>query len=162
YTRRWRTLGETMPRPRAILMISAHWYTPFTAVTAMEQPPTIHDFGGFPRALFEMQYRAPGNPILAQEVIALLGEDRVKPGQRWGLDHGAWAVLCPLYPEADVPVVQLSIDERLTPAEHYSLGRALASLREREVLIMGSGNLVHNLHTYAWGRHVAEPYEWAV
>jgi 4,5-DOPA dioxygenase extradiol len=162
YTRAWRALGETIPRPRAVLMISAHWYAPFTAVTAMEQPPTIHDFGGFPRELFEMEYLAPGHPVLAQEVIALLGETKAKPDQRWGLDHGTWAVLCHVYPHADVPVVQLSIDERLTPAEHYALGRALAPLRDRDVLIMGSGNLVHNLHTYAWGRHVPEPYDWAV
>jgi 4,5-DOPA dioxygenase extradiol len=162
YTRAWRHLGEEIGKPRAILCISAHWYTQETAVTAVAQPRTIHDFGGFPRALYEYSYPAPGDVQLANEVQQLLQPLDVKADSEWGLDHGTWAVLCHVYPQADVPVVQLSIDERLPPADHYDIGRKLSSLRERGVLIIGSGNIVHNLHAYAWGRHVAQPYDWAV
>ena len=162
YTRAWKRIGEEIGNPRAILCISAHWYTQDTAVTAVAQPRTIHDFGGFPRALYECSYPAPGDPQLAREVQELLGPLNVRMDSEWGLDHGTWAVLCHIYPDADVPVVHLSIDERLPAAEHYNIGRQLAALRERGVLIIGSGNLVHNLQTYAWGKHVAEPYDWAV
>lgn len=161
YTRGWRRIGESFPKPRAILCVSAHWYVPYTAVTAMQSPRTIHDFGGFPRELFEFQYPAPGDPGIAAEVGELLGPT-VALDDSWGLDHGAWSVLCHCYPDADVPVVQLSIDETLTAQDHYRIGRSLAPLRERGILIVGSGNLVHNLHTYGWGRRVIDPYDWAV
>ena len=127
----------------------------------MQSPRTIHDFGGFPRELFEFQYPAPGDPGIAAEVVELLGPT-VALDDSWGLDHGAWSVLCHCYPDADVPVVQLSIDETLTAQDHYRIGRSLAPLRERGILIVGSGNLVHNLHTYGWGRRVIDPYDWAV
>lgn len=162
YTRGWRALGEAMPKPRAVLCISAHWYLPGTAVTAMPSPRTIHDFGGFPRELFEVEFPAPGSPGLATRIQELLAPLEVELDASWGLDHGTWSVLCHVYPEADVPIVQLSIDERLPAQEHYRRGRQLASLREEGVLLAGSGNLVHNLHTYAWGRRVQAPYDWAV
>lgn len=151
YTRAWRQMGEEVGKPKAILCISAHWYTQATAVTVAERPRTIHDFGGFPRALFEMNYPAPGHAQLARDVQDLLQPLEVAADVEWGLDHGTWAVLCHVYPQADVPVVQLSIDERLPARDHYEIGRKLAPLRDRGVLIVGSGNLVHNLHAYAWG-----------
>jgi 4,5-DOPA dioxygenase extradiol len=162
YTRAWSRLGVTLPRPKAILSISAHWYTDNTALTISSAPSTIHDFGGFPRALFEVNYPAPGDPLLAERVRQLLAPLPVTMDHRWGLDHGTWAVLCHVYPQADVPIVQLSIDETKSASFHYEVGQRLAPLREDGVLIIGSGNLVHNLHTYAWGQHAAEPYPWAV
>jgi len=162
WTDGWAGIGESIPRPKAILCISAHWYVPALAVTAMERPRTIHDFGGFPRELFEYQYHAPGSPELAARVNELLGGDAYMDERQWGLDHGTWSVLCHLFPEADVPVVQLSIDETQEARWHYELAKKLAPLREENVLIVGSGNLIHNLHTYAWGRHNVEPFDWAL
>jgi 4,5-DOPA dioxygenase extradiol len=162
WTGAWRSLGAALPRPRAILAVSAHWYVPFTAVTAMAAPRTIHDFGGFPPELYAMRYPATGDRPLAQRVADLLASTSVAADQSWGLDHGTWSVLCHLYPHADVPVVQLSIDARQPPQWHYQLGRALRPLREEGVLILGSGDVVHNLRTYAWGERVQEPYDWAL
>jgi 4,5-DOPA dioxygenase extradiol len=162
YTEAWQRIGKALPKPKAILCISAHWYVPGTFVTAMSAPRTIHDFGGFPRELYEVEYPAPGDPELANYIKTLLAPTSVGLDQRWGLDHGTWSVLRHLFPEADVPVVQLSIDETQPAAFHYELGGRLGPLRDEEILIIGSGNLVHNLHTYAWGRRPVEPFDWAV
>lgn len=163
YTEAWRRLGEELPRPRAILAISAHWFVPATAVTAAATPRTIHDFGGFPPELYQVQYPAPGDPALASRIQReFLAPLAVRLDASWGLDHGTWSVLRHLYPQADIPVIQLSIDETLPPAEHFAIGRRLAPLRDEGILILGSGNLVHNLHAYAWGRHAPAPYDWAV
>ncbi|HEX6177199.1 MAG TPA: 4,5-DOPA dioxygenase extradiol, partial [Thermoanaerobaculia bacterium] len=158
----WARLGRQIPRPKAILCVSAHWYLPATLVTAVERPRTIHDFGGFPRPLFEVQYPAPGDLDLCARVRDLLAPADVGLDKRWGLDHGTWSVLCRVFPDADVPVVQLAIDETQPASFHYDIGRRLAPLRDEGVLVMGSGNLVHNLHAYAWGKRPQEPYEWAV
>ena len=162
YTRSWRSIGEAMPKPKAVLCISAHWYIPALAVTAMEQPRTIHDFGGFPRELFEFQYPASGSPALAERVNGLLGGNVAMDESHWGLDHGTWSVLCHVFPEADVPVVQLSIDETKPASWHYDTAKLLAPLRNDGVLVIGSGNIVHNLHTYAWGDQSGEPFDWAL
>jgi len=162
YTEGWARVGRTMPRPRAVLAVSAHWYVPGTLVTVMPRPRTIHDFGGFPRPLHEFRYDAPGSPELAARVQALLAPLPVALDREWGLDHGTWSVLAHVFPEADVPVVQLSMDETRPAAFHYEIGRRLQALRDEGVLVIGSGNLVHNLHAYAWGRHPAEPFDWAV
>lgn len=159
YTRAWSAIGQTVPRPRGIVCISAHWYLPGTLVTAVEAPRTIHDFGGFPRPLYETSYPAPGDLALCRRVAELTGATF---DDRWGLDHGTWSVLMHVYPKADIPVIQLSIDETQPAEFHYEMGRKLAPLREEGILVMGSGNLVHNLHAYAWGRHPVEPFDWAV
>jgi 4,5-DOPA dioxygenase extradiol len=162
YTAAWSTIGRSIPKPKAILCVSAHWYIPAVAVTAMAKPRTIHDFGGFPRELFEVEYPASGWPELAVRVVDLLGPETVADETQWGLDHGTWSVLCHVFPEADIQVVQLSIDERESPEFHYEIGKKLGPLRDEGVLIVGSGNIVHNLHTYAWGRHGVEPFDWAM
>jgi 4,5-DOPA dioxygenase extradiol len=162
WTRAWAALGERLPRPQAVLAISAHWYVPFTAVTAMSAPATIHDFGGFPRELYAVRYPARGDTALATAVQELLGPVPVALDDSWGLDHGTWSVLCHMYPKADVPVVQLSIDETQPAAFHHQLGARLRPLREAGILVFGSGNIVHNLHAYAWGKHPREPYDWAL
>lgn len=162
WTRGWAEIGRSIPTPRSVLCISAHWYVPTLAVTAMERPRTIHDFGGFPSELFELQYPAPGSPDLASRIAALLGDDVLLDDRQWGLDHGTWSVLCHVFPEAQIPVVQLSIDETREAAWHYELAKKLRPLRDEGVLIVGSGDLVHNLHTYAWGRDNVEPFDWAL
>ena len=146
WSRGYSKLRELVPRPAAILAISAHWYVKGSYLTANTQPPTIHDFGGFPQALYEIEYPAPGQPELAESVRELLGKDRVTLTDDWGLDHGIWTVLRWMYPEADVPVVQLSIDRQLDVRQHFEIGRSLAKLRDNSILIMTSGNVVHNLH----------------
>lgn len=162
WTQSWAAIGRNIHHPRAVLCISAHWYLPSTLVTAMTAPQTIHDFGGFPQELYQVEYPAPGEPDLARSVQEMLAPLPVNLDYSWGLDHGTWSVMRHVYPEADVPIVQLSIDETQPAAFHFELGKRLAPLRDQEILIVGSGNLVHNLHAYAWGRHVPEPYEWAV
>ncbi|HZN05882.1 MAG TPA: 4,5-DOPA dioxygenase extradiol [Pyrinomonadaceae bacterium] len=162
WTAAWSNIGKTIPRPRAILCISAHWYLPATLVTANTEPRTIHDFGGFPRELYQVQYPAPGDPQLARRVQDLLAPLPVELDESWGLDHGTWSVFRHVCPEADVPIVQLSIDKTQPPQFHFLLGQRLAPLRDEGVLIAGSGNIVHNLHAYAWGKHIPDPYDWAV
>ncbi|TYC86981.1 4,5-DOPA dioxygenase extradiol [Novosphingobium sp. BW1] len=160
-TRQWKAMGERIGKPRAILCISAHWQTRGTAVTAMAQPRTIHDFGAFPQALFDVQYPAPGDPELAERVRELLAPMDVKMDANWGLDHGTWTVLVHAYPEADVPVIQLSMDLAKSPQQHWEVGRALRPLRDEGVLIMATGNIVHNLPAMDWANPLAEPYPWA-
>ena len=162
YTDGWRRIGQETLRPKAILSISAHWFVPGTGVTVAAAPRTIHDFGGFPVELYQVQYPAPGDPALARRVQKLLSPLDVTLDNSWGLDHGTWSVLRHVYPAADIPVVQLSIDETRPASFHFEIGRKLAPLREEGVLIVGSGNLVHNLRTYAWGQHPRDPYDWAI
>jgi len=160
YTEAWRTLGAAMPPPKAIVCVSAHWYTEGTAVTAMSRPRTIHDFYGFPQALFDVRYPAPGAPELAARVRALLAPLEVALDESWGLDHGTWSVLKHAYPRADVPVIQLSIDGAQPPQFHYDAGRRLAALRDEGVLVLGSGNVVHNLRLMK--RDGGQAFDWAV
>jgi 4,5-DOPA dioxygenase extradiol len=161
---RWRNVAKSIPKPRAILCISAHWETKGTFVTAMENPRTIHDFGGFPQALFDVQYPAPGSPELARETQHDVKKTVVGSDTRWGLDHGCWSVVKRMYPAADVPVVQMSLDYYQDAQYHYDLGKELAPLRDNGVLIIGSGNLVHNLGLVAWDKMNAPEFgfDWAI
>jgi 4,5-DOPA dioxygenase extradiol len=161
FTGGWRTIGKTIPRPKAILSISAHYYIPFSMVTSSPTPPTIHDFSGFPKELDETNYPAPGSPALARRVRGLLGPHPVHFDDHWGLDHGTWSVLVHMFPDADIPVVQLSIDETRPPGHHFETGARLMALREEGVLIIGSGNIVHNLALYNWEKRDMPAYEWA-
>ncbi|PKN51818.1 MAG: 4,5-DOPA dioxygenase extradiol [Deltaproteobacteria bacterium HGW-Deltaproteobacteria-13] len=162
YTESWASIGKSIPRPKAVLSVSAHWYIPNCAVTSNLNPRTIHDFGGFPEKLYRIEYPAPGSLELATRVKELLAPVAVSLDESWGLDHGTWSVLKHVFPKADVPIVQLSIDETKPPSFHYALGKKLAALREEGVLIIGSGNIVHNLSAYAWGEGDVQPFDWAV
>ncbi len=162
YADAWSAVGRTLPRPRAVLCISAHWYEPTRAVTATATPTTIHDFGGFPAELYRVEYPAPGDPFLAERVVGLLRTDGFVLDEVRGLDHGTWSVLLHVFPDADVPVVQLSIDLTRPGRWHDALARKLRALRDEGVMIVGSGNLVHNLHSYAWGRSDVDAFDWAL
>jgi 4,5-DOPA dioxygenase extradiol len=160
----WRNIGKTLTKPNAILCVSAHWETRRTCVTAMDKPTTIHDFGGFPGELFDVQYPAPGSPALARETKSIIKKTIVSLDENWGLDHGCWSVVKHLYPNADVPVIQLSLDYYQSPQYHYDLARELSPLRNKGVLIIGSGNIVHNLGLVNWEK-IDEPgfgYDWAI
>ena len=168
FSKGWREAAKILPRPKAILCISAHWETPGTLVTTKEKPKTIHDFGGFPQALYEAQYPAPGSSWLAKETQNTVKNVQVNLNEDWGLDHGCWSVLIRMYPQADIPVVQLSLDYTKTPQDHYNLAKELAPLRQQGVLILGSGNIVHNLRRIVvkgnnWD-NFNEPYglDWAI
>jgi 4,5-DOPA dioxygenase extradiol len=164
FVRGFREIGRTIPKPAAILCVSAHWETQGTFVTAMEKPKTIHDFGGFPKALYEVQYPAPGSPELAGETKELITTANIGLDRSWGLDHGCWSVVKHLYPGADVPVIQLSLDRGKGPQYHYDLAKELASLRNKGVLIIGSGNMVHNLGMVAWDKMNTDDFgfDWAL
>jgi 4,5-DOPA dioxygenase extradiol len=162
WTAAWAEIGNAIPRPEAIVCISAHWYPPATLISVQDAPRTIHDFGGFPPRLYQFQYPAPGAPDLARRVQSLLGDFNAQLDAEWGLDHGTWSVFCHVFPKADIPIIQISMDETQPADVHYAIGRRLAPLRDEGILIAGSGNLVHNLHTYAWGHHAAGPYDWAI
>lgn len=160
----WRSLGETLPKPNAILCVSAHWVTKGTHVTTMDKPKTIHDFGGFPQKLFDVQYPAPGNPELAKETKSIIKTTTVGLDNEWGLDHGCWSVLKHIYPNADVPIIQMSLDYYQAPQYHYELAKELSLLRRKGVLILGSGNLVHNLRMVDWDKlnDADYGYDWAI
>ena len=164
FSKRWQQMGEEIPTPKAVVVVSAHWLTKGTMVTAMPNPKTIHDFGGFPQALFEVQYPAPGSPELATEIQKLITNPAVELDHDWGLDHGTWSVVKHMYPDADIPVLQLSIDYYKPAAYHYELAKQLLALRKKGVLIIGSGNMVHNLRMVAWDK-LNEPeygFDWAL
>lgn len=164
FSRRWTQMAKEIPEPAAVLVVSAHWFTKGTHITAMDFPKTIHDFGGFPQELFEVQYPAPGNPELAIETAELLHSANVGLDHDWGLDHGTWTVVRHMYPKANIPVLQLSIDYTKGPQYHYDLAKELLSLRKKGVLIIGSGNMVHNLRMVAWDK-LSDPgyaYDWAI
>ncbi|MGC4038039.1 MAG: 4,5-DOPA dioxygenase extradiol [Chitinophagaceae bacterium] len=164
FSQRWEKMGEEIAAPKAVLVISAHWFTNGTKITSMDFPPTIHDFGGFPKELFDVQYPAPGNPKLAEETKSLIHSADVELNHDWGLDHGAWTVVRKMYPKADIPVLQLSIDYTKPAQYHYDLAKELASLRKKGVLIIGSGNMVHNLRMVNWGMMGKDGggYDWAL
>ncbi|OYU94837.1 MAG: 4,5-DOPA dioxygenase extradiol [Bacteroidetes bacterium B1(2017)] len=159
YSAKWKEIGEKIATPKAILCVSAHWQTRGTQVTFMEHPKTIHDFGGFPKALFDAQYPAPGSPLFAQKTIDAVKAVHITKDLEWGLDHGCWSVLKPMFPKATIPVFQLSLDYLATPEQHFQIGMQLQSLRSKGVLIVGSGNLVHNLGMLNWE---GGPFDWAI
>ena len=164
FSKRWQQMGKEIRTPKAVVVVSAHWLTKGTLVTAMPNPKTIHDFGGFPQALFDVQYPAPGSPELASEIQKLITNPAVELDHDWGLDHGTWSVVKHMYPDADIPVLQLSIDYYKPAAYHYELAKQLLSLRKKGVLIIGSGNMVHNLRMVAWDK-LNEPeygFDWAL
>ncbi len=160
YSQSWHAMGKKLPRPQAILSVSAHWLTKGTKVGSMSQPKTIHDFGGFPKKLFDQQYPAPGSPELAKLTQELVTHSHIQTDESWGLDHGTWSVLLPMYPAADIPVFQLSLDYDQPPTYHYEIGKQLNKLRDKGVLIIGSGNLVHNLGMVDWG-NTGKTFDWA-
>ena len=164
FSNRWKAMAKEIPVPAAVLVISAHWFTRGTLITAMDFPKTIHDFGGFPKALYEVQYPAPGSPILARETAELIHSAQVELDHDWGLDHGTWTIIRHMYPEANIPVLQLSIDFTREPQYHYDLAKELYSLRKKGVLIIGSGNMVHNLRMAAWDKlnESQYGYDWAL
>jgi 4,5-DOPA dioxygenase extradiol len=162
FSESWSILGKEIPVPKAILVISAHWLSKGTKITSMNFPKTIHDFGGFPKELFEVQYQAPGNPELARETASIIQSTKVEPDHDWGLDHGAWTVVRNMYPEAKIPVLQLSIDYTQGASFHYNLAKELSALRKKGVLIIGSGNMVHNLRMLSFDKIETEfGYDWA-
>jgi len=156
FSQRWKAMAKEIPVPAAVLVVSAHWFTRGTRVTAMDFPQTIHDFGGFPQELFDVQYKAPGSPALANETASLLHSAHVELDHDWGLDHGAWTIIRHMYPDANIPVLQLSIDYTKGPQYHYDLAKELFALRKKGVLIMGSGNMVHNLRMVAFDKIESE------
>jgi 4,5-DOPA dioxygenase extradiol len=163
FTEGWQKMAQGIARPKAILCISAHWETNGTFVTSMTSPKTIHDFGGFPQKLFDFQYPAPGSPELAAETRSLVMDRPISPDDKWGLDHGCWSVISRMYPDASIPVIQLSLDYNQPAQRHYDLARELAALRKKEVLIIGSGNIIHNLRLVDWsGRKENQGFDWAV
>lgn len=164
FSQRWKKMAQEIPVPKAVLVVSAHWFTKGTQVTAMDFPKTIHDFGGFPDELFAVQYPAPGNSLLAKETAGIITSAKVELDHDWGLDHGTWTVVRHMYPEANIPVLQLSIDYSKGPQYHYDLGKELYALRKKGVLIIGSGNMVHNLRMVAWDKMNTDNYgyDWAV
>ncbi|MHA8051124.1 4,5-DOPA dioxygenase extradiol [Aquirufa sp. ROCK-SH2] len=164
FSKRWSSIAKQIPTPKAVLVISAHWFTNGTKITAMQSPATIHDFGGFPKALFEVQYLAPGNPTLALETSQLIHSAKVELNHDWGLDHGTWTIVRHMYPKADIPVLQLSIDYTKDAKFHYELSKEITELRKKGVLIIGSGNMVHNLRMVAWDKlnGPSYGYDWAL
>lgn len=161
FSKGWADMAKSIPQPTAVLVVSAHWFTHGTKITAMDFPPTIHDFGGFPQALFDVQYPAPGNSALAEETKNLITKTHVELSHDWGLDHGAWTVIRHMYPNADIPVLQLSIDYTKGAQYHYDLAKEISALRKKGVLILGSGNMVHNLRMLSWEMINGGGYDWA-
>ena len=161
FSKGWADMAKSIPQPTAVLVVSAHWFTNGTKITAMDRPPTIHDFGGFPQALFDVQYPAPGNPALAEETKSLITTIQVELDHDWGLDHGAWTVIRHMYPNANIPVLQLSIDYTKGAQYHYDLTKEISALRKKGVLILGSGNMVHNLRMLSWEMINGGGYDWA-
>lgn len=162
YTQAWAKLGQQLPQPQAIVAISAHWYISGTVVTSNPRPRTIHDFGNFPPELFAVEYPAPGHPELAHQIQQMLAPIPVALDEQWGFDHGTWSVLKHVFPEANIPVIQLSLNASKPPAYHYEIGQRLKPLREQGILILGSGNIIHNLKTYTWHRPDTPAFDWAV
>ncbi|MEI6412350.1 MAG: 4,5-DOPA dioxygenase extradiol [Bacteroidota bacterium] len=162
FTKAWKSVAGTIPKPKVILCVSAHWLTKGTFVTAMPHPETIHDFGGFPKALFDVEYPAPGSPSFAKDLVETISSTQVGLDQNWGLDHGTWSVVRPMYPDADIPVLQLSIDYYQPGAYHYALAKELSTLRKKGVLIIGSGNMVHNLGMADFSKMDGGGFDWAI